>query len=417
MNGNVFQKLNQRISDENGYAGILKVALPLILSTSSWTLQQFIDRILLTWYSADAIAAALPASMVNWVFMSFFMGTAAYVDTFVAQYYGAEKYHRIGPAVWQGLYLSALSILIIPLLYPLTGSFFRLMNHPPAIQQMEADYFRILLFGAPLLSVTSAVTGFFAGRGKTWTVMWINFAAMLVNILLDYLLIFGNWGFPRMGIRGAGLGTVLAMGASAVLFLIMMLKPRFNEKYYTLKGWRFETPLFRRLIRYGAPSGLQFMLEITAFAVFTMLIGNLGDTELAASSIAFNINSLAFLPMWGMSIAVSVLVGQRLGDNRPADAAQVTWNAFHLALLFFGILVVGYLFLPGLFLLPYGWQADSAEFLPVRSVTIVLLRFVAFYSIFDALNMIFSAAIKGAGDTHFVAGVSVSCSWLLMLLP
>ena len=392
----VIENVKKRWRADYGYSEVLRVAFPLILSTGSWSLQQFIDRMFLTWYSPEAIAASMPAGMVSWTLASLFMGTAAYVNTFVAQYYGARRMDRIGPAVWQGIYLTIFVVLIAAVIYPFSDAFFDLMGHAKKVAELESRYFRILLFGIPFVVVSSAVSGFFSGRGNTWTVMWVNFLATGVNILLDYLWIFGKAGFPAMGIRGAAWATVCSAVLAAALFFILMIRPTFNRQYRTLSGWQFKPELFKRLIKYGLPNGLQFLLEILAFTIFIMLVGNLGVVELAASNIAFNINTLAFMPMYGLSIAVSVLVGQRLGENRPVMAEKTTWSAFHLSFGFFGVLAIAYFLIPDVFIFPFGWQADSQSFVPIRQVTIRLLRFVAFYSLFDASNIVFSAAIKGA---------------------
>jgi len=413
----MIQGILRRYREPCGYREILNLAIPLILSTGSWSIQQFIDRIFLTWYSADALAAALPSNLVNWTVISVFIGTAGYTNTFVAQYYGARQYNRIGNAVWQGLYLSLSAILLLAVFYPLADNFFRWVNHPPEVQVMETDYFRILLIGSPLAIAGSALSSFFTGRGDSWTVMWVNIVGMVVNVIFDYLMIFGKWIFPEMGIVGAGWASVMGMSTSTLLFFALTALPRHNRQFQTLSGWRYNHALFKRLLRFGLPNGLQFMLEIVAFTIFIILVGKLGVVELAASNLAFNINTLAFLPMYGMTIAVSTLVGQRLGENQPALAEKSTWSAFHLSFIYFFILATGYFLLPDLFLWPFGLQANPVEFEPVARVTRAILKFVAVYSLFDAANMVFSGALKGAGDTRFVAIWSVALSWVLMIIP
>lgn len=413
----MLQYLKQRWSQEGGYKEVLVIAVPLILSTGSWSLQQFVDRMFLTWYSSEAIAASMPAGMANWTIVSLFVGTAAYVNTFVAQYFGAKRPERIGPAVWQGIYLSVIAgALAIPF-YFLAEPMFALFNHGPEVLHLEIIYFQILLFGAPFVVIGNATSSFFSGLGRTWIVMWVNVVATIGNVILDYVLIFGNWGFPELGIVGAGWATVSAAAIAAVIFCVL-LSSKENETQYNIRsGWRYDKDLFRRLIRYGAPNGAQFMLEIMAFTLFIFLVGEIGILELAASNIAFNINMLAFLPMFGLTIAITILVGQRLGENNEEMAEKTTWSAFHIGFSFFITLGIGYFLVPELFLWPFASQADPAEFGPIGELAAVLLQFVAFYCIFDAGVMVFSGALKGAGDTRFVALASVSLSWLLMLVP
>jgi MATE family multidrug resistance protein len=409
--------LKNRWQTESGYGEVLQIAFPLILSTGAWSIQHFIDRMFLTWYSEEAIAASMPAGMVNWTLISLLIGTAVYTNTFVAQYFGAKQFDRIGPAVWQGIYLALFSAPVILIFYPLSDALFDLVGHDPKVRDLESVYFKILLLGSPFVVAANAMSGFFSGRGKTWVVMWVNTIGMMVNLILDYFLIFGNAGFPEMGMRGAAWATVFAATVTAALFFIWMIRPKMKAQFATLSGWRFNVELFRRLLRYGLPNGLQFLLELLAFTIFIMLVGKIGVKELAASNIAFNINMLAFLPMYGMSLAVSTLVGQRLGENRPPLAEKSTWSAFHMAFAYFGILALGYFFLPGIFMWPFASKSNAADFKLTADLTVVLLKFVAVYSLFDAANMVFSGALKGAGDTGYVAKASIGFSWICMLVP
>ena len=299
---------------EGGYGEVLKIAVPLILSTGSWSIQHFVDRMFLTWYSRDALAAASPAGMLYFTFASFFIGTASYVNTFVAQYSGAGHSRRVGPAVWQGIYFGLIAGLFLLGLIPVADRLFAWVGHAPAVRSLETAYFKILCIGGPTVA-GAALSAFFSGRGETLTVMWVNFAAMALNIVLDYAWIFGKWGFPQGGIRGAAWATVVAHFFSTALFLVLMLRAEFRKIFNTLGGWRPEGDLFRRLLRFGVPTGVQFMLEILGFSLFIVLVGRLGTVALAATSITFNINSLAFLPMLGMGMAVSTPGGPLFGTG------------------------------------------------------------------------------------------------------
>ena len=411
------QKINARWNDEGGYRAVMHMALPLIFSTGAWTVQAFIDRVFLTWYSPQALAAAAPSGMANFTLFSLLIGIASYVNTFVAQYHGAGRPERIGRSVWQGIYFSLVALLIAVVIWPLADDLFRFFGHAPEVQEMEVVYFRILLVGAPAVVISNAVSGLFSGLGKTWIIFWVNFAATMINIILDYLLIFGKMGLPRMGIAGAAWATVAAGFFPAIVLVVIMALPRYARRYGTLRSWRFDRALFRRLLHFGTPNGLQVFLEVLAFTIFLVIAGKIGTIELAATTLAFNINNLAFAPMLGMMTAVSALVGQSLGRERPELAEKLTWSALHICGAFYVTLGLCYVVVPQLFLWPFLRNAQSAEFLEISRVGTNLLRFVAIYSIFDAMNMIFSAAIKGAGDTRFVAMTTIRLSWLVLVLP
>ncbi len=409
--------IQQRWSMTCGYREVLKISLPLILSTATWSLQHFVDRVFLTWYSPDAIAASMPSAMANWTIISLFVGIAIYVNTFVAQYYGAHQYHKIGPATWQGIYLSLISAIALVPFYFWAPKMFVLFGHHSPILELETSYFQLLLFGAPFVVISNAVSAFFSGLGKTWVVMWVNLIGTTINLILDYLMIFGVGVFPEMGMAGAAIATDIAILFTAAVFMALFLRRRYQTPFRTRSGWRFNLKMFLRLLRFGIPNGMQFVLEIFAFTVFVFLVGQLGLVPLAASNIALNINMLALLPMMGLSMGVSILVAQHLGEDRPDLAKTATWSAFHIGFLFFTVLGLAYFLIPELFLWPFTILADPEDFKEIAQLTAILLRFVAFYCLFDAGNMVFSGAIKGAGDTRFVMMTTLTLSVLVLLTP
>jgi len=411
------QALKNRWNRPAGYREVLVIAIPLILSTATWSVQHFVDRMFLTWYSPEAIAAALPAGMLHFSMVSIFMGTAGYVSTFVAQYFGAGRYERIGPALWQGIYISLIGGLLILCSIPFAEPAFRLVGHSPAVQTNEVVYFKILCLGAGPYIASYALSGFYSGRGRTWPVMWVNVFTTLVNLVLDYALIFGRWGFPELGIKGAGIATVIAGFFSLGTFLALLAAGNTKRTFHTLKGWRPETDLFVRLVRYGFPSGVQFFLEMTGFTGFILIVGRLGTASLAATNIAFNINTLAFMPMIGCGIAISVLVGQYLGADKPGLAETAAYSGFHMTLAYMIAIGAAYVLVPDVFIAPFAHHSDPGSFKEIYRYSLVLLRFVAVYSIFDAMNIIFCSAIKGAGDTRYVMVVTVILSFFVLIIP
>lgn len=415
--GNPIHSLSNRWRGPCGYRELLAIAFPLILSTGAWSVQQFVDRIFLTWYSPEAIAAVMPAGILNFTILSLFIGTASYVGTFVAQYYGSGQEHRIGPAVWQGIYLSIFGGLFVMALIPLARPFFDLIGHTPPVREYEIVYFQILCLGAIPAIASSALSGFFSGRGETLPVMWVNIAATALHLALDYLLIFGNYGFPRWGVPGAAFALICSGVFSCVVFFVLMARKKHRACFSALRSRAFNPELFRRILRYGLPNGVQFCMDVAGFTVFLLMIGRLGTTELAATNIAFNINSIAFMPMIGVGIAVSILVGQNLGKNNTVNAERATWSGFHITCLYMGSIAFLYVALPGLFLGPFAAHSNSSEFAGIRDLAIVLLRFVAFYSLFDTMNIIFASAIKGAGDTRFVMYMLFIISGGVLIVP
>jgi MATE family multidrug resistance protein len=398
-----------------GVEELLRLAWPLILSNSFWALQIFLDRLLLARAGGDQVGAALATAILFWTPLCLFQNTSNYATTFVAQYSGAGRPQRIGPVVWQSLYFSLLGGAVFLALIPAAGTLTAWAGHESHLQELEGPYLRCLCLAAPPLLISSSALSFFAGRGDSRTVLLVNTVGLAVNAVFAWTLIYGYFGFPRLGIVGAGLATVAGSSTSALLALALLFQRRFGAEFATLAGWRFDPALFARLMRYGLPNGVSIGLETLGFALFTLLVGRMGPVELDATSIAFALNLVAFLPMVGIGQAVEILVGRRLGENDPATAARSTWTALAVALLLTGVGAAAFLFLPG----PMAelFRSDDARWEQVRALAPVLLRFVAVYCLFDATNLVFSCALRGAGDTRFVTIVSLTASWLVLVLP
>jgi MATE family multidrug resistance protein len=307
-----------------------------------------------------------------------------------------------------------IAALLIAACAPLAPTIFYWFGHPVTIQGYEVRYFSIMCYGTLPLLLDTALSCFFSGRGKTMVVMLVNLIGMMINVVLDYLLIFGKAGFPRMGIDGAAIATVIAFASIALMYAaIMCWGERRDSPYRLWAGRAFDPKLFARLLRFGLPTGIQQFLDVACWTVFIQLVGRMGTAELSATGLVFNLNGLVFIPLLGLGTAVTVLVGHRIGEGRPQLAVRTTWLAFALAGIYTGLFCLVYVFAPDLILRPYG-LGDRDE---LRAVVVHLLRFVAVYSWFDSMVVVFSSAIRGAGDTLFALVFSVSMGLLLLVLP
>jgi MATE family multidrug resistance protein len=402
--------------NEGGCFEVLKIAFPLILSTSAMTLQMFVDRVFLMWYDRDAMSAAMLGGILSFVFFSFFMGTATYANTFVSQYDGAKRKERIGPAVWQSIYFSLAAGVIMAAIALFARPLIVLVGHEPTIAGYELVYFKILLIGAMPGILDAALSCFLTGRGKTWTVLWVNVVKTVINAVLDYAMIFGKFGFPEWGIGGAAIATVIAHIAACVIYFVIFLLPA-NRKSFCTSNYAFDKELFGRLMKFGIPSGVQFMLDILGFALFIVFIGRIDPVSFAASSMVFQINTLSFMPMIGFGIATTILVGRALGADKPHIAQKATFTAAKLTFGYMIAVAAGYWLFPDVFMIPFEAKASAQQMDAMRPIARMLLYFVSFYCIFDTGNIIFSAALKGAGDTRFVMYVSLVLNWLIMVIP
>ena len=408
----------QRWKGPGGYREVLAVGLPLVFSMISHTVMQFTDRIFLGNYSMEAIAASLPAGITAFLFLSFFMGVAEYVGVFVAQYTGAGTTRRVGAAVWQGLYFCAGSAVVLAALVFVADPLFALGAHGPDVEKLEAAYFRILCGGAGVTLIGVCLSCFYSGRGRTLPVMLVNMAGAAINIPLDYALINGAWGFPELGIVGAGIATVAGSAVTAALLVGLVFSRNNARTFGTRGGWRFDRDLFGRLMRYGLPGGVQFFLDMFGITFFVLMVGRLGKTELAATNIVISIELLAFLPLIGLSVATSVLVGQAIGAGHPEHGARATGSAIHIGLACMALAALAFVAVPEPLLALFRTRDVPAEaFGAVVEQGRVLLRFVACYSLIDALALMCLGGLKGAGDTRFVMWALGICSLTVLVLP
>lgn len=410
---------NPKSRAPGGSREILALAGPLILANSFTTIQFTVDRLFLSWYHPDAMGASMPAAMVFWFVFAFVQGTAGYVSTFVAQYTGAERPRRVGPAVWHGIHFSLVAGSLFWLLWIPAPAIFTWAGHEPHMQVLETTYFRTLCAAAMPMAIIAAVSSFFSGRGDSWTVLGINAIGTVVNIGLDYLLIFGHYGFPELGIVGAGWATAAGAWASALLALGLFLRRRYREQYDSM-NWRPERELSVRLLKFGSPAGLQWALDAISFTLFTVFVGQLGKAEQNATSLTFTLNLFGFLPMMGMGQAIAILVGQRLGENRPELAERSTILGMRWTLAYSCLVAACYFFIPQWLMLPFEpdpGTEQARDWPAVAAIVPTLLMCVAIYSIADTLNVTYSFALRGAGDTRFVSMLTFALAWPCMIVP
>ncbi len=413
----------ERWHGPGGYAEALEVGAPLMVSMGSFTLMQFTDRVFLGRHSVAEIAASVPAGLASFLFISFFMGLASCVSVLVAQYHGACRPARIGPALWQGVWFSLASGLLLAGLAFLGGPLFDWAGHPQEVRDMEADYFRILTLGGGFTVLATALSAYFSGLGRTVPVMLANLAGAALNVPLDYALIFGAFGAPEMGIRGAGIATVAGGAFSCLIFALMLaLSPEARHRH-ALGQARPESDMLARLVRIGAPAGVQFFLDILAITGFSLLIGRMGLVELSATNIAFSINSLTYLPIVGMSIAASILVGRSQGQGRPDLARRATGSILRLSLAWMWLVGMIFVLAPGPLLDLYRTTPGTElmeggpAFADIRAMGVVLLRYVALYSLIDGVSIVLFGTLKGAGDTRYVMITMLIASLGVLILP
>ena len=398
-------------ADRGCLLDVLRVAFPLIMAASSHALKLFTDRIMLSRHSPEALGASLSAGITCFTLIAFFMGTAGYANTFVAQYTGARRLDRVGASVWQGIYLALGGGLILSLASFAARPLFALFGHGVAVEVQQTAYFRILASCGVLPLLSGAVLSFWSGRGRTWIVFAISFSTVLVNVGLNWILISGNWGFPRLGIAGAGLATVTSSAAGLVFGLCLFWSTANRKAFDTLPAKTFDRDLFVRLLRFGVPNGVHMLLDVAAFNAFVVLLGRVGQNELEASAIAFSMNAIGFVPMIGLGMSVVILVGQAIGAEDVPLAKRSVASARTISLAYMGGLALLFIACPDLLVRLFSASPQT------HALARQFLRYIAAYLVFDGIFIIYHSAVKGAGDTHFAMYAGVAIAWVCMVFP
>ncbi len=393
----------------SSYRALLRLAVPLIITSASFTVQNFCDRMFLAWYSPAALQAAVPAGILFFTLVCGFMAMAAFANSLVAQYYGSGDLHSCSRSVAQSILLALFSFPLILLLIPVGRWMLTLSGHAPDVMAAEKTYLTILMAGGLFLPLSSAVSSFFSGRGLTKVIMLCALAGTALNLLLNWLLIFGVGPFPEMGIAGAALASVISGFLSPIVMLILYFSEKNNLLYDTRRLFYFDAPLFRRLLRFGIPSGIHMTLDIGAFSLFVMLVGRLGETAFMAANIALSVNMIAFMPSVGIGQAAGTLVGQHIGRRDFDGASAVGWRAVHIGWIYTICAALTFVLMPEVYIRLFA--RGDVPFDEIFNLARTLLIFASCWGLMDSTNLILSGALRGAGDTHFVMWYETSMAW------
>ncbi|MCB1197105.1 MAG: MATE family efflux transporter [Deltaproteobacteria bacterium] len=401
------------------YKEVLRLAWPLIIANAFWNIQLTVDRIFIGEYSSLGLGAVIAAGIVFWVPMALLQQTSAYVSTFIAQYSGSKQPEMIGTAFWQAIWIALIGgSLFLLLLFP-TPYLFSIFSHSQEMQALEVIYFKAICWSALPTAIVAVCSGFFTGIEKTATIMKINAAGMMANILFDYVLIFGHWGFPELGVKGAGYATSLAALVAMIYGLMVVIRADPTNLYKITSSIKLHTDVFRRFLIYGVPSGLQWSLEATAFTVFVVFIGRLpnGDASLTATSIALSIMHLSVLPSIGVAQAIGVLVGKSLGQSAPDKAETFSWAGVRIVAIYMLTMGISFILIPDFYINWFAPRVGTDVWLQAQHIAVFLLMFMALFTLFDSMNFVLSFALRGAGDTKFISWVSLLVPWPLMVIP
>ena len=396
---------------------VLVVALPMLLSMSFDTIMTFIDRLFLSKLGPAEMNAALGAGAVQLALTMFFTGAISYTTAMVAQRLGAKRQGECARVFMQALYVSLVCVPILYLTIPLGHAIFDLEHLPADQLRFQKTYFNILMFGGVINLVRNVAPCFFSGIGETKIVMKAAFVGMIVNVACNFVLIYGLGPIPALGVAGAAYGTLVGNLVSTIILFVKFFGKSCSSRFNSRSSFAFSWPLTRELLQKGIPSGVEMLLNMSAFQSLILMFHALGPAAATASSIMFNWDMVAYVPLMGLEIASTSLVGRYVGARDGAAANRSTYSGLRLGWGYSLLTGVLFIFLPGVLTDIFspdaaGASAEALEiFAEARPMGIFMLRFATLYIFVEVLLVIYAGALRGAGDTLWVMFASAIMNW------
>ena len=385
---------------------LLALAWPMILGRAAQSVVGFTDAVLVAPLGPDALAATGNGALNELAVFMLPVGVAFFVQSFAAQLSARGDAVRLRRYGWYGLGIAFLAQVVGVALVPAVPWLLARADYTPAVRALMGDYMALRLLGVGAAVGIEAIANWFGGQGNTRVGLAASVLVMGLNVPLAWLLIHGGFGLPAMGVRGAAIASILATAAGFTYALATFLRAGRDLPRPT---WRWSE--FRRVLRFGLPNGVNWFLEFASFLFFIdVVFARMGTTALAALMAVLQLNSIAFMPAFGLANAGAIHVGQALGAGR-ADAVRALVRRTMLAAAGWMLLVgTGYALTPRLLLAPFspGSVAARTGFL---AVGVPLLWVAVAWQLFDAATIVLGETLRAAGDTAWPMRVRIAISW------
>ena len=394
-------------------ARLVQIAVPMVVSQGTFAVMIFTDRYFLSQISPTHMAASLGGGVATYFSFCFFSGLLSYANALAAQYLGAGQLQKCPKVVTQGFFLILGCIPVLAIVTYFVVGIFAGMGHDPAQVELERVYYLALMAGSVITLGKICLSSYFAGIGRTRVVMICDILGMLINVPLSYAMVFGRFGFPELGILGAGISTIVSTLIGLCLFIGFYLQKEHRETFQVLQSFHFDAGILRRYLRLGFPSGLELFLNVAAFNLFLLMFQSYGVVQGASAAIVFNWDIVSFIPLIGLNIGVISLIGRFVGAGDMTRANEVISAGFLLGLSYSGLLALCFIFLRNpmveVFIPPGG------EFDEIRALAAFMMIGLSTYCMADAVILVSGGVLRGAGDTHWLMYTSVTLHWAMLI--
>ncbi len=395
----------------------LKLAYPVILGMLGHTLVGLVDDIMVGKISTTALAAVSLGNSFLFIAMSLGIGFSTAITPLIAEADGEKDVER-GRSIFKhglflctvlGIFLFVLMLGIKPLMYH--------MQQPQEVVELAVPYLEIVAFSLIPMIMFQGFKQFSDGLSETKYAMWATLLANGINIVLNYVLIYGKFGFPKLGITGAAIGTLISRVAM-VLFIWYLLhsKSKFQPYLSKLRFANIKTQMLKKILSLGIPSSLQMFFEVAIFVAGVWLSGVLGSNAQAANQIALKLSSLTFMVGMGLSVAATIRVGNQKGLQNFTELRRIAFSLFLLTffieIIFAGIFVALHNVFPDLFV-NYNNIADLSNTMEVVKIAATLLLVAAVFQISDGIQVVVLGALRGLQDVKIPTLLIFISYWVI----
>jgi len=388
----------------------LELAWPVMLGQIGHVMVGLADSIMVGALGTVPLAAGAFANSVFVVPMVFGIGLAFGLTTPVANADGEQKPEKARSFLKHGIYLNISIALIIFALLLILEHFLHHMGQEAEVLEAAKGYYRIICFSLVPLMIFLTFKQFAEGLSDTRIAMLASLGANLINIGLNYLLIYGNFGFPALGLEGAGVATLTARILMAItMVLYVFRKPAFKIYTQGIQWAQTQWSHFKTLLDIGVPSGLQFIFEVSAFALAAVMAGWINAESLAAHQIAISLASVSYMAASGIGAATNVRVSNQLGAGNIGEMRKAAHTNFYMMIAL--MLVAGLTFYFGRNYFPSFYSEDPK----VLNLAAQLLIVAVAFQLFDGMQVAVLAALRGLSETRIPTIIVMVSYWFIAL--
>jgi len=370
---------------------------------------QFADAVMAGRLGADALAAVAVGGSVWFLGFSFCLGLLMAISPIAARHFGAGHKARIGRYTWQGIYLGlAMGAALILLAQQAVAPLLVVIGIDPEFRDLTIGYVAAINFGAPGIFIFLALRFTTEGIGHTRPIMFTSLFALICNVFLNYVLMFGKLGAPALGVVGCGMASAITMWLVASALALYMFASRFYRPFEIFSRMsRLRAPAMKEIVVLGVPIAITITAEAGLFSAVSILMGTRGTAITAAHQIAINFSATTFMIPLALSSATTIQVGQLVGAGKLQSAR--TSGAVGIGLCAF------FMSLSALFLLTFrdGVVSLYTDDAAVRGIAISLLLMAALFQIADGVQVGAAGALRGYKDTRFPMAVNMFAYWVL----